>query len=89
MVSKSSWIFRNLTFSKFQYLAITLVMDAMYEHLKSQNNNPIHSVNDQLDYALPHYFVEFEISIYNIDIFFINLLIKPILIKLSYYNRNM
>ncbi len=54
----------------------------------SRSNNPFHLFEDQLDYALAHYFAESETTKCNVDKFMSNLLIKPITEKLSYHNTD-
>ncbi len=63
-------------------------MDTRYVYPGSRSNNLFHSFNDQLDYALVHYFAESETTKCNIDKFLSNPLMKPITKKLSYRNAD-
>ena len=75
-------------FSKSILSINTPVSDTLYEYLRSKNNNPFYLFNDQLDYASANDFTESEIIKYNVDQFLSNLLMKPIIKKLSYCNRD-
>lgn len=44
--------------SKYEFPIDTLVLDTRYEYPRSQNNNLFYPFNDQLNYALAHYFEE-------------------------------
>ncbi len=83
-----SWNFRKVTFSESDFPVDTSVLDTRYERLGSQNNNWFYLFNDQLDYALANNFAKSKTTKYNIDKFLSNLLIKPIIKKLSYWNAN-
>lgn len=78
--------FREITFSESKFLAGIPVLNTKYKHIKSQNNNPFYSFNNKFDNALAHYFAKFETTKRNINRFFTNLLIKPIIKKLLYCN---
>ena len=73
-------------FSKTKFLAGTPVLDTQYNHLRSQYNNLFYSFNDQLDYALAHYFSELGTTKRNVYRFLTNSLMKHITEKLSYCN---
>jgi Plavaka transposase len=88
LLSESSSTFREVTFSESEFPAGIPVSDTQYEHPGSQNNNPFCPFNDQLDYALAHYFAESETTKRNIDRFLTNPLMKPITEKLSYRNAD-
>ena len=77
-----------MTFSKSEFPTGTPVSDTRYKHLRSQNNNPFYPFNAQLDYELAHYFADSETTKCNIDRFFTNPLIKPIIKNLLYCNAN-
>ncbi len=62
------------------------VLDIKYHHPGSQDDNPFHPFNDQLDYALVTYFAEFEATKDNVDRFLSNLLMSLLTEKLSYRN---
>ncbi len=87
-LSESSRNFREVTFSKSKFPVGTPVSDTRYVHPGSRSNNPFHLFNDQLDYALAHYFAESETTKRNIDKFLSNPLMKPIIKKLSYRNED-
>ena len=86
LLSELSSTFREVTFSKSEFLASTPVSDTRYKHPESQNNNPFYFFNYQLDYVLAHYFAESETTKRNVDRFLTNPLMKPITKKLSYCN---
>ena len=88
LLSESSSTFKEVTFSESEFPAGTPVSDTQYEHPGSQNNNPFYPFNDQLDYALAHYFAESETTKRNVDRFLTNPLMKPITEKLSYRNAD-
>ncbi len=75
-------------FSESEFPVGTPVSDTRYIHLRSRSNNPFYPFNDQLDYALAHYFAESETTKRNVDKFLSNPLIKPITKKLSYRNSD-
>lgn len=75
-------------FSKSEFLVGRPLSNTRYEHPGSQNDNPFYLSNDQLDYALAHYFTESETTKGNVDKFLLNYLMKPITKKLSYWNVN-
>ena len=86
--SESSSTFREVMFNESEFLADTLVSDTQYKHPASQNSNPFYLFNDQLDYALAHYYAELETTKCNVDKFLTNPLMKPITEKLSYCNAD-
>ena len=86
LLNESSLTFREMMFSKSEFLAGIPVLDTRYEHSGSQNNNPFYPFNGQLDYALAYYFADSETTKRNIDKFFTNLLMKPITKNLLYCN---
>ncbi len=88
LLSELSQNFREVTFSKSEFPIGTPVSDTRYVHHGSQSNNPFHLFNDQLDYALAHYFAELETIKCNIDKFLSNSLMKPITKKLLYCNAD-
>ena len=77
-----------MTFNESKFPAGTPVSDTQYKHPGSQNNNPFYLFNDQLDYALAHYFAESETTKRNVDRFLTNPLMKPITKKLPYHNAD-
>ncbi len=88
LLSESSRNFRKVTFSESEFPVGTPVSDTRYVHPGSRSNNPFHSFNDQLDYALAHYFAESETTKRNVDKFLSNPLMKLITKKLSYRNAD-
>lgn len=86
LLSKSSSTFREVMFDKSKFLASTPVSNTRYEHPGSQNNNPFYLFNNQLDYALAHYFAKSETTKRNMDKFLSNPLIKLIIKNLLYCN---
>ncbi len=88
LLSESSRIFREVTFGESEFPISTLLFDIRYVHPGSGSSNLFHPFNDQLDYALAHYFAKSEIIKRNIDKILSNLLMKPITKKLSYCNTN-
>ena len=75
-------------FGESEFLAGIPVLDTQYKHPGSQNNNPFYPFNDQLDYALAHYFAQSETIKRNLDGFLTYPLMKPITKQLSYHNAN-
>ena len=75
-----------MTFSESELPAGIPISDTRYEYLRSQNNNPFYLFNDQIDYALAHYFADSETTKRNADKFFTNPLMKPITKNLLYCN---
>lgn len=86
LLNELSSTFKKVTFSESKFLVRTLVSNTWYKYFGTQNKNLFYLLNDQLDYALTHYFAELETTKYNIDKFLSNLLIKLITKKLSYCN---
>lgn len=86
LFSESSSTFKEIIFSNSKFLASISVSDTKYKQPRFSNNNLFNFFNYQLDYTLAHYFAESETTKRNVDKFLINLLIKRIIKKLSYYN---
>ena len=86
LLSKLSFIFREVKFSESEFLTGILVFDTRYEHPGCQNNNSFYSFNGQLDYALAHNFADWKTTKRNFDKFHTNPLMKPITKNLSYCN---
>lgn len=84
--NKLSLIFTEVTFNKSEFLASTPILDTRYKYSRRKNNNSFYSFNGQLDYVLDHYFTDLETTKCNVDKFFTNSLIKPIIKNLLYYN---
>ena len=86
--SELSSFLREVRFSEQEFPVSTLVSDIKYDYLGSQNNNPFYPFNDQLNYTLAHYFVEFKTTKGNVDRFLSNLLMALLTKKLSYGNAD-
>ena len=78
----------EIRFTQQKFSTDKPVSDIKYHHPGSQNDNPFHLFNNQLNYALATYFVEFETSKGNIDRFLSNQLMALLTKKLSYRNAN-
>ena len=79
---------REVRFSEQGFPVNKLVTDIKYYHLGSQNNNPFHPFNNQLDYAFTTYFTESKITKDNVDKFLSNSLMALLTEKLSYQNTD-
>lgn len=75
-------------FGETEFAAGTPISDIKYKYSKCQIKNLFYLFDNQLEYVLAHYFAKSENIKCNIDIFFYNLLIKPIIKNLSYYNAD-
>lgn len=84
LLSKSSSTFKEVIFSKSQFSAGTLILNTRYKHPGNQNNNLFYPFNDQVNYALAHYFPDSKTTKQNVYKFFTNLLIKSITKNLLY-----
>ncbi len=88
LASESSSSLREVRFSEQEFPAGISVSDIKNYHPGSQNDNPFHPFNDQLDYALTTYFAESETTKGNVDRFLSNPLMAPLTEKLSYRNAD-
>lgn len=77
-----------MIFSESEFLTEIPVLDARFEYLESYNNNLFYLFNDQVNYTLANHFAKSETTKCNVTKFLTNLLIKPIIKKISYYNAN-
>lgn len=77
-----------MTFNKSEFLASTHILNTKFNHFWSQNNNLFCFFNNQINYALGHYFVNLKTTKCNINKFFTNFLIKFIINNLLYFNTN-
>ena len=75
-----------MTFSESEFSAGRPVSDTRYKHPESQKNNPFYPFNDQVDFALAHYFADSETTKHNINKFLTNPLMKPLTKNLLYRN---
>lgn len=83
-VSELSLSLREVRFGGQEFSIGKLVSNIKYYHLRYQNNNLFHLFNDQLDYVLAKYFVDFETTKGNVDKFLSNTLMAPLIKNLSY-----
>lgn len=88
LISKSSSFLREVKFSKQEFPIHKSISNMKYHHLRSQNNNLFYLFNDQLDYTLVYFFVDFETTKDNINGFLSNLLMAPFNEKLFYQNAD-
>ena len=88
LASESLSSLREEWFTGNKFPAGTLVSDIKYNHPESKHQNSFYPFNDQLDYALAHYFAESEITKGNVNKFLSNLLMTPLTKKLSYKNAD-
>ncbi len=80
--------FREVTFSRSEFPVSTPVSDTRYVLSESQSNNPFYPFNNQLDYAMAHYFAESETTKCNVNKFLSNLLMELITKQLLYCNTD-
>ena len=86
LASESSLLLREEWFIGNKFSAGIPVLDIKYNHLELKHQNSLYPFNDQLDYALAHYFVKLEMTKGNINKFLSNPLMTPLTKKLS--NKN-
>ena len=79
-----SFSLKEVWLSKQEFLASIPISNLKYNYLESQNNNTFYPLNDQLNYALAHYFAGLKITKDNVDKFLFDLLIAPLTKKLFY-----
>ena len=93
---REGWLFtsdlslslKKVWFSKQEFLASRPINNIKYNHLKLQNNKTFYLFNDRLDYALAHYFANFETTKSNINRFLFDLLMALLTKKLSHQNTD-
>ncbi len=88
LASELSSSLREVRFCEQGFPAGIPVSDIKYHHPGSQNDNPFHPFNDQLDYALATFFAESETTKDNVDRFLSDPLMAPLTEKLSYRNAD-
>ena len=88
LASKSLSSLREKWFTRNKFVAGTLVSDIKYNHSGLKHQNSFYPFNDQLDYALTHYFTELETTKSNVNKFLSDPLMTPLTKKLSYKNAN-
>ncbi len=84
--SKSLSALREKWFSSHEFPVGTPISDKKYKHLGFKHKNSFYPFNDQLDYALAHYFAESETTKGNVSKFLTDPLMAPLTEKLSYKN---
>lgn len=77
---------RKVRFNKLEFLTCIPISDIKYDLPRSQNDDPFYPFNNQLDYALAHYFADSKTTKGNINKFLSNLLMALLTKKLSYRN---
>ena len=88
LASKSLSSLREKWFTRNKFVAGTLVSDIKYNHSGLKHQNSFYPFNDQLDYALAHYFAESETTKGNVNKFLSDPLMTPLTKKLSYKNAD-
>ena len=88
LASKSLSSFREEWFTRNEFLAGTPISNIKYNYPGVKHQNSFHSFNDQLDYALAHYFAESKTTKGNINKFLSDPLMTPLTKKLSYKNTD-
>ena len=86
--SESLSLLRKDWFTRNKFSAGTLVSDMKYNHPRLKHQNSFYPFNDQLDYALAHYFAESETTKGNVNKFLSDPLMTPLTKKLSYKNAD-
>lgn len=86
LLSDSSSSLQEVTFSETEYQAGTLISNIKYRHSGYQHDNVFYPFDNDVDYALAHWFVESKITKGNVDKFLTNFLMKSITKQLSYWN---
>ena len=83
---KLSSSLREVRFSDQEFAAGIPISNIKYNNPKFQNNNFFYLFHDQLDYGLAKYSAESKITKSNVDKFLSELLMAPLIEKLSYQN---
>ena len=86
--SESSSSLTEVRFSEQEFPAGTPISNIKYDHPRSQNDNLFYPFHNQLDYALAHYFAEFDTTKGNVDKFLSDLLLALLTEKLFYQNAD-
>ena len=84
LTSESLSALREEWFSSYKFPTGTRILDIKYRYPGSKYNSSFYPFNDQLDYALAHYFVESKTIKSNVNKFLTDLLMAPLTKKLSY-----
>lgn len=77
---------REKWFNSHEFPAGTFISDKKYKHPESKHKNIFYPFNNQLDYALAHYFTKSKTTKGNVNKFLTNPLIAPLTKNLSYKN---
>ena len=88
LVSKFLSSLRKEWFTRNEFLTGTLISNIKYNHPRVKHQNSFYPFNDQLDYALAHYFAESKTTKGDINKFLSDLLMTPLTEKLSYKNAD-
>ena len=88
LASKFLSLLREEWFTGNEFPAGIPVSDIKYNHLGLKHQNSFYPFNDQLDYALAHYFAESETTKGNVNKFLSDPLMTPLTKKLSYKNAD-
>ena len=88
LASVSSLSLREEWFTGNKFPAGIPVSDIKYNHPRLKHQNSFYPFNDQLDYALAHYFAELETTKGNVNKFLSDPLMTPLTKKLSYKNAD-
>ena len=88
LTSESLSSLREEWFTGKEFPAGTPVSDIKYNHPGLKHQNSFYPFNDQLDYALTHYFAESEMTKGNVNKFLSDLLMTPLTKKLFYKNTD-
>ena len=88
LASKFLSLLKEEWFTGKKFPARTPVSDIKYNHPGLKHQNSFYPFNDQLDYALAHYFAELETIKGNVNKFLSDLLITPLSKKLFYKNAD-
>ena len=79
---------RKKWFNSYEFLIGTQISDIKYRYVRSKYKSSFYFFNDQLDYALAHYFTESKMTKGNVNMFLTNLLMASLTEKLSYKNAD-
>ena len=88
LASKFLSLLRKEWFTGKEFPAGTPVSDIKYNHPGLKHQNSFYPFNDQLDYALAHYFAKSETTKGNVNKFLSDPLMTPLTKKLSYKNAD-
>lgn len=89
LLTELSLSFKEIIFTESKFPTSTPVLDAKYKYSESyKNNNLYYSINNQVDYVLTHYSTNSKTTKCNINKFFTNFFIRPIIKNVSYCNAD-